>query len=78
MKNDFLDYRQMEAATMFQAIFERILTAVLQKRSPGLTANPDQTCTGWRRDPLAHPVIAEMSLVELADLPARSLRACRE
>lgn len=25
--------------------------------------------TDWRRDPLSHPVIAEMSMRELADLP---------
>jgi hypothetical protein len=30
----------------------------------------------WLRDPLAHPVLDHMSLGELADLPARSLRSC--
>lgn len=30
----------------------------------------------WKRDPLAHPVLDHMSLAELADLPASSLRSC--
>ncbi len=29
---------------------------------------PDDA-TDWRRDPLSHPVLAEMSMRELADLP---------
>ncbi|WP_274629873.1 hypothetical protein [Arvimicrobium flavum] len=28
-------------------------------------------CAAWMRDPLAHPVVAAMSLRELADLPRR-------
>ena len=39
----------------------------------------DRDAAGWRRDPLAHPAIAAMSLAEIADLPQAALRAaCRE
>ena len=30
----------------------------------------------WLRDPLAHPVLDQMSLGELADLPPSALRSC--
>lgn len=41
--------------------------------APRLVEFPEQEA--WLRDPLSHPSIARMSMEEIADLPARQLRA---
>ena len=44
-------------------------------RLASLVAPAISFCRDFRRDPLAHPALAAMSLTEHADLPAAELRA---
>jgi hypothetical protein len=52
----------------------RVLRGRIAAKTRAALASHD--CFDWRRDPLSHPALEAMSLVELADLPARQLRSC--
>lgn len=58
---------------MMKMIYSRFRSAPVSKASRLANACNAEV---WRRDPLTHPVLAAMSLSELADLPAASLRSC--
>lgn len=60
-------------------MIRQILKSILTRLSAGVSDTmgaKEETVAGWSRDPLSHPVLDAMSLSELADLPAQSLRAC--
>jgi hypothetical protein len=49
--------------------FHRIATWLARQHAAARAARQERQASAWRRDPLSHPALSDMSPRELADLP---------